>query len=175
VGLSTSTARLSDIGNFYESAVVKSVNTDGIDKQFLMDEVNSGIALEDRINAKVENDPVNWLKLASLYYIKAYLSGGDPEDEQKAVDALNQVQELAPQRVEPLFLLAKVEIAQGQIPQAESTMRKAFDRLPASTNSNWHTLHKKDALNVYDLLLRHYANKEDYKKVLGMYRIGNKN
>jgi tetratricopeptide (TPR) repeat protein len=166
-----STPQLGDIGDVYEQSAVNAVNNSTLDKNRVIDNLSDAINLWERVTNKTSNIPYYWLKLANLYYAKAFMLNGDPELKHKSQEAAAEALKLVPQRVEPLPLLAKLKLADNKIPEAEQIIGRLMDVIPQNTNSAWHYKYRKEALSVYDLLIRYYASKQDYGKVLELYQL----
>jgi tetratricopeptide (TPR) repeat protein len=161
---------LGEVGSNFEDIAVKSANIDGIDPVFVNQFAQSGIGVLEKVTTKEDTIPYYWLKLASLYYLEAYSSQGNiGESLNQAHNAVLKTQELVPNRVEAMILDAKIKLAQNQISEAESIMGEVMAIVPKDPSSQWHFKYKKDALAVYDLLIRYYAAKEDYSRVLDLY------
>jgi len=167
---STNAPRLADIGYSAEQYASGAVHDKAADTASLQENLSQSIGLWNSVVGKVNNDPTYWLKLANLYYAQAFLATDKANFEQQAENAVNKAQGLAPNRVEPLWLLAKLKIGEEKIAEAEKILNQAMAVIPQNPNSDWHLKYKQDALSDFDLLIRYYAAKADYQKVLDLYQ-----
>jgi putative inorganic carbon (HCO3(-)) transporter len=160
---------LADIGAYAEQYATTAIHQQSADTGYLQQNVKDALSLWEKVTVKIQNDPTYWLKIGNLYYSQAFLSDQKDEAQQKSEAALQKSIDLAPNRVEAKLLLAKLRAGEGRISDTEQIMSGVMQILPTDPNSSWHYKQKKDALTVYDLLIRYYAPKADYGKILGLY------
>jgi tetratricopeptide (TPR) repeat protein len=169
--LATNIPQLANIGDVYEQSAVNAVNDSSLDRSLVIANLDDAIILWEKIDKKTINIPYYWLKLANLYYAKSFMLNSNPELKYKSQEAAAKALELVPQRIEPLSLLAKLKFADNKFLEAEQIIGRLMDVIPQNTNSAWHYNYRKEALSVYDLLIRYYASQQDYGKVLQLYQL----
>ncbi|MDE2311650.1 MAG: O-antigen ligase family protein [Patescibacteria group bacterium] len=168
------------------------------DLNFALDTAQRALDFEQQTARGIGNDPVSWQKLASDYYILAFLQKQPlpPQAEQAARRAI----ELAPGRFEPQMSLVQVFLQEGRTDQAVAQLQRVTASLPLTnyTASAWWTLadllrqsnHADQALAILqqplqekflpssarDLywLLQYYEQQKDYQNFLSLAQAGAK-
>ncbi len=161
------------------------------DKEFINRVIDDAIIYLGEVANKKNDNPVFLSNLADLYLKKASFNQSRPDP--KAETAVRRAMELAPNRVEPRYVLAEFYYRQGKRDEANAIIEQAYHMAPNIPDSKWRVaqMYKKtgkvpeavklaeeafddgyqlklpqEALWLYD----QYVEKKDYPKLIELLK-----
>jgi O-antigen ligase/Flp pilus assembly protein TadD len=184
-----------ELGTRYEDFAMSLVQNPpkDVSKDEIGKVVNNAIASLEDANARINNYPIFWYKLAQAYNTKNIFEN-TPIDS-RADLAAQKALELAPKRPETLIFYAQLKAMEGQVDQAVSTAQQMVQMYPWNADMKWRAaaiLHfaKKDEEAVktaqsaldqgYKIqqagdiqwLAQYYMDNKDYASAVNLYQKG---
>jgi O-antigen ligase/predicted Zn-dependent protease len=156
-------SELAAVLNEYSSLQIQSHSNEDETYKSLQETIDEWRELA--VNTK--NNPIYWLSLGDAYSLQDKVYKTD--NRRKIYEAADNARTLAPNRVEPILLLAETEIHDYRYEDAKGHLYRILELIPSDTDSHWHMNNKLRAIHAFQLLAKAYDEQKNYTAAIEVY------